>query len=425
MDNRVNLDFIDLLYAVPVAALATRIGETHLEHVGPAAWFDIFLALIALTLGWIGHHNNRQRKQKKVPNPELPKAAFTEWTFLQFMVEAGVIGVYFALSTRLSLPSDAGTYNAQLHWKASWLLVLFALYVLWDLLDILVALARAKPVDDAESKKKYKDWAKRAAYGGMVSLLFVIVFASIRYSAPAGAYSTIPFDVTCIVLLYCYRVSQQEWLRAFQDDPKRPWRTKRGAITVAGVILLLILLLSLALSGALKEIFSLDHERIVIAHLQPSRGSTSGGTRVTVQGEHFEPSDIRFRFRAAYATDVHCPSDIRCTLQTPSGRGGLTHVIASLHGSGSGASKRSEAARFTYVPPPASPRVQVELTPYGRLVLHRRLGAGCRNDDLFGRVVADPTAAPVVLTFTSGGCRRLHLRLLPDLGTLYVPAAPH
>lgn len=423
MDNRVNLDFIDLLYAVPVAALATRIGETHLEHVGLAAWFDIFLALIALTLGWIGHHNNRRRKQKKARDPELPTAAFTEWTFLQFMVEAGVIGVYFALSTRLSLLSDAGTYDVQLHWKASWLLVLFALYVLWDLLDILVALARAKPVD--VEGEEYKVWTKRAAYGGMVSLLFVIVFALVRYSAPAGAYSTIPFDVACIVLLYCYRVSQQEWLRAFQDDPQRPWQTKRGAITVASVILLLILLLSLALSGALKEIFSLDHERIVIAHLQPLRGSTSGGTRITVQGEHFEPSDIRFRFRVAYATDVHCPSDIRCTLRTPAGRGGLTHIIASLHGSGSGASRRSEAAQFNYVPPPASPRVQVELTPYGRLVLRRRLGARCRNDDLFGRVVADSTAAPVVLTFASAGCRRLRLRLLPDLGTLYVPAALH
>jgi hypothetical protein len=422
VDNHVNLDFIDLLYAVPVAALATRIGETHLEHVGPAAWFDIFLALIALTLGWIGHHNNRQRKQKNARDRELPTAAFTEWTFTQFIVEAGVIGVYFALSTRLSLPSDAATYSAQLHWKASWLLVLFALYVLWDLLDILVALTRAKLVD--LEGEEYKYWAKRAACGGMVSLLFAIVFASVRYSAPAGAYSTIPFDVACIVLLYCYRVSQQEWLRAFQDNPRRPWQTKRGAVTVAGVSVLLILLLSLALSGALTGIFSRDHERIVIAHLQPSRGSTSGGTRVTVQGEHFEPSDIRFRFRAAYATDVHCPSDIRCTLQTPAGRGGLTYVIASLHGSGSGASRRSEAAQFTYMPPLAAPHVQVELTPYGRLLLRRRLGAGCRNDDLFGRIVAGPTAAPVVLTFASAGCRRLRLRLLPDLGTLYVPAAP-
>jgi hypothetical protein len=256
----------------------------------------------------------------------------------------------------------------------------------------------------------------------MVSVLFVIVFASVRYAAPAGAYWTFPFDVVCIALLYCYRLSQQEWLRAFQERPKYPWETKRGAIAAVGVSLLMILLVTSGLSGALKEFFSVDHERIVIARLQPSRGPTSGGTRVALEGEHFEPSDIRFRFAAAYATEVHCPSDIRCTLQTPAGRSGPAYVIASIHGSAPGASKPSGAARFTYVPPLARPRVQVELTPYGRLGLHRRLGAGCRNDDLFGRVVAGPTAAPVVLAFASAGCRRLRLRVLPDLGTIYTPA---
>jgi hypothetical protein len=64
-------------------------------------------------------------------------------------------------------------------------------------------------------------------------------------------------------------------------------------------------------------------------------------------------------------------------------------------------------------------RVVVELTPYGRRTLRRRLGLRCRNDDLNGLVVDGSSVAPTILAFASTNCRRLQMRIPPHLGVVY------
>jgi hypothetical protein len=196
--DRVALSFVDLLYAVPVAALATRVSETHLKGVSLSGWTDIGLALVALTLGWIGHHTNRLRRQKMAPEPSIPTAPFTELRFVQFFFEVFIIGVYFALSTRLRLPGSPGVAMPELHWKASWLLALFVLYLCWDVLDITIAKKRGK-----------HEWETRACWGAKVTGLFIVVFGVGRLLTPADAHSAAPFDIICIFALYGYRVAQQ------------------------------------------------------------------------------------------------------------------------------------------------------------------------------------------------------------------------
>jgi hypothetical protein len=419
--RHVNLEFIDLLYAVPVAVLATRVGEADPEHVSAAAWADIFLALIALTLGWVGHHNNRRRKQQDAPEPpELSEKIFTERSFWQFWSEAFIIGAYFALSTRLSLPN---THSGQLQWKAWWIVGLFGLYLLWDYLDVRIARVREQNRQTNHSTK-YKNWAERATQGGIVTALFLVVFVVVRYSAPAGRYWTVPFDVTCIALLYGYRVSQQEWIRAFRAGDKRLSSWKRRLV-LAGVGVFVIL----GFSGLLKDLFSLRREDVAITRLRPHLGPTTGGTPVAVTGRHFEPGETGFRLGNAAATNVLCQSDTQCTLVTPAGQAGVAEVVATLHGSGVESSAGAKVARFTYVQvkpkPPEREHVLVELTPYGRRVLRQRLGARCLNDDLRGRVVAGPSSAPVVLALASSNCRRLRVRVSPSIGVIYLPARAH
>jgi hypothetical protein len=194
----VALSFVDLLYAVPVAALATRVSETHLKGVSASGWADIGLALIPLTLGWIGHHTNRLRKQKLAAERSIPATPFTELRFLQFCFEVFIIGVYFALSTRLRLPGSPGVEAPALHWKASWLFVLFVLYACWDLLDIAIA-----------KKQGSSAWKERASWGLVGTVVFIVVFGVVRLATPAYAHSTVPFDGICIGALYLYRVAQQ------------------------------------------------------------------------------------------------------------------------------------------------------------------------------------------------------------------------
>lgn len=197
----VGLSFVDLLYAVPVAALANTVAETQLRHISRSGWADIFLALFALTLGWIGHHSNRQRKAAQGHERPFPPKPFTELHFLQFWAEVSIIGVYFALSVRLLLPGRAGVSASELHWKGSWLVALFVLYFVWDLLDVAIACDR-----------KQHDWADRARHGGYVTFAFIIVFLAWRLLGPSHSSSTVAFDLVSIVLLFLYRWIQQWYI---------------------------------------------------------------------------------------------------------------------------------------------------------------------------------------------------------------------
>jgi hypothetical protein len=440
----VSLDFVDLLYAVPVAALATRVAEDNLEHVSAAGWGDIVLALIAISLGWIGHHTNRKRRRQDAPDPiKVSNRTFSEWAFLQFWVEALVIGAYFALSTRLSLPGEPGGSAGRMQWKADWILSLFALYVLWDILDVASARASAGQArQDTPARpcdaQKHDDWAGRATQGGIVSSAFVIVFVVVRAVTPSQAgYSTLPFDVTCIAILYIYRLFQQRWIVegvpsvphpvrwaaarfiALKALAGRVWGRRRRPLPrsmARRLILAAILLIIAALIAFGHRLFTSHREAPRIDGISPSQGSLSGGTRVRVHGEYFDPGGTSFSFGGRGATSVSCLSTTTCTLTSPGHAAGTAGVVATVAGS-------SSPVDFTYVrikpPPPSYERVQVELSALGRRRLDRLRGKRCHEDDLHGRVLGSSGSAPVVLAYRTADCLRLRVTLTPQLGTIY------
>jgi hypothetical protein len=199
----VELSFVDLMYAVPVADLAVRVSATHLHHVTPSGWTDLALALTLITFGWIGHHNNRKQLPPSIKvSREEPRRAFTTARFPQFLVEVLIVIVYFALGTRAVLPAGAGVGRAGTLWKAECLTVVFALYLVWDVLDIYSAVV---------PRPREWRWADRAARGGFVTLCFVGVFAlfSLWASNHPHPHSVVGFDLLAIVCLYLYRVIQQ------------------------------------------------------------------------------------------------------------------------------------------------------------------------------------------------------------------------
>jgi hypothetical protein len=436
----VSLDFVDLLYAVPVAALATRVAEDNLEHVSAAGWGDIVLALIAISLGWIGHHTNRKRRRQDAPDPiKVSNRTFSEWAFLQFWVEALVIGAYFALSTRLSLPGEPGGSAGRMQWKADWILALFALYVLWDILDVASARARAGQASCPRDAQNYDDWARRATQGGIVSAAFVVVFVVVRAVTPSHAgYSTLPFDVTCIAILYIYRLFQQWWIvggvPSVSDLVRwvaarfivlkalagRVWARRRRPLPrplARRLILAAIILIIAALIAFGHSLFTSHREAPRIDGISPSQGSLSGGTRVRVHGEYFDPRGTTFSFGGKGTTSVGCPSTTTCTLTSPGHTAGGAGVVATVAGSS------SSPVEFTYVrikpPPPSYERVQIELSALGRRRLDRLRGKRCHEDDLHGRVLGSSGSAPVVLAYRTADCLRLRVTLTPQLGTIY------
>jgi len=213
------LTFIDLLYAVPVADLATRVSKTDL-HMSVAGWADVLLALIAITFGWIGHHTNRQKMPRAMADHRLePESPFAGAYFLQFAVEVGIIGAYFALGIRANLHHVVAATEL---WKATWLLAVFALYFTWDLLDVHIAIKLRNACDSEAQRLRYAEatrerlaskalnsWAEQAKAGRAVTFGFLLVFSAFLVVALTGPRVVIAFDIVAIGSLYLYRRVQQ------------------------------------------------------------------------------------------------------------------------------------------------------------------------------------------------------------------------
>jgi hypothetical protein len=242
--TEVGLDFIDLLYAVPVAVLSDRLARTNLAHVQFAGWADVTVAMAAITFGWIGHHTNR----RKVPHGarvEAEKAAFTALRYWQILLEILVIGVYLGLVTRVGLTKQAGVGAPSALAKAAWLGMLYLAYFSWDVLEIAIARKyEARPRRIAAKPP----WRIRACRGAFVTLVFAGVFWvswSIAFLDRAHRMRlVILFDLAALVCLYAYRVIQQEL-------GKRPGtlpRPDRGVLIPFAVKLLLPLAVLCALA---------------------------------------------------------------------------------------------------------------------------------------------------------------------------------
>jgi hypothetical protein len=243
------LDFIDLLYAVPIAVLATQIARTNPAHIQAAGWADVGVALFAITFGWLGHHANRGR----VP-PAVRKASnqnpFTTLRFPQLIVEILVIGMYFAIVTRVALPHQPGASLPSARSKAVLLTILFGVYLIWDLFEICIA-----------ERSADTDWSRRARRGARVTCSFILVFALLLFIAHEAhahrAHVVIAFDVVSIVCLYAYRLIQHDLGGGASEKISigTLWSKHRRAVVTAGVVAacLVVLCIFLETSAGAKE----------------------------------------------------------------------------------------------------------------------------------------------------------------------------
>lgn len=196
----VGLSFVDLLYAVPVAVLATRITETDLSDVRASGWTDVALVLAAVTFGWIGHHTNRQKQPQELKELRRSEYFFSSTWFAQFLVEVLIIVAYLALGTRILLPDGHGVGSPDEYGKALCLSGIFALYLVWDLLDIRIAWTGS----DAKHRATHGMWVTLGFLG--LSTSFLVVGLAQR---DHDLHSVVAFDLAAILFLYSYRAVQE------------------------------------------------------------------------------------------------------------------------------------------------------------------------------------------------------------------------
>lgn len=98
---------------------------------------------------------------------------------MQFLIEIAIIGVYFALGTRVVLPNDHGIKQPDELWKGACLVAIYCLYLVWDLLDIGIASMEASSATRdgrAADALELRRWALKATRGMTVTVVFLLVF---------------------------------------------------------------------------------------------------------------------------------------------------------------------------------------------------------------------------------------------------------
>ena len=208
-----SLSFLDLLYAVPVADLAMRVSGSIPGPVSGADWSALAMILVVIVLSWIGLHKNRHQMaaghQKREPIGEF---AFFGWRFTQFMVEVGIIGLYFLMGLYLNLPPKDRAVTLPPEGTLVYVLLgVFTAYLFWDCIDVRLA------GDDLY-------WQARAAAGGAITAGFLTILALVRLFMvavpPNTGWWVIRWNIFLIGVLYLYRVVQDS---ACEHPDGRPW----------------------------------------------------------------------------------------------------------------------------------------------------------------------------------------------------------
>ena len=177
-----------------------RISGAELTQVPAADWSALAVILTTIVFSWIGLHKDRaamtDRTHQRGPIGKLP---FFGAQFPQFIIQIAIIGAYFTMGLSLKLPTgqETAARPPAEGWLAGVLLVIFGLYLAWDLLDMW--LARQGP------------WFKPAWRGALVTT-GALVTAGILFVVALGVHpQPVALNAVQCVFLYVYRVAQDKW----------------------------------------------------------------------------------------------------------------------------------------------------------------------------------------------------------------------
>jgi hypothetical protein len=200
------LDFLDLLYAVPVGDLAMRVSGAELGRVSAADWSALAVILATIVFSWIGLHKDRaamdDKTHRRGPIGKLP---FFGMQFPQFLDQIAIIGAYFAMGLFLKLPTgqDPAVRQPAEGWLTGLLLVIFGLYLVWDLFDMCLAWPSL-------TNKPPGPWFEPAWRGALVTTGFLVI-AGILFAVTLGVHpQPVALNVILCVFLYAYRVAQDK-----------------------------------------------------------------------------------------------------------------------------------------------------------------------------------------------------------------------
>jgi hypothetical protein len=198
----IGVDFIDILFGLVVTAIFMAfLTVTKREY---ATWVNLALALIIVVFSWIGYHVARERS----PRP----ASFDFLPLTQLFVDVIIVAVYLAFVQEVVHTKKVAAgigHVISIRPEAITIVVIFALYTLWDI----------EQVGLARGKRKRRARATLHRNRGLFALTVFAGYSAIVVFAwrPGSNAAVITADLIYIALLYGYRV-----LQAFDRKDSKP-----------------------------------------------------------------------------------------------------------------------------------------------------------------------------------------------------------
>ncbi len=209
------LTFLDLIYAVPIGAVATQVTGADVSRVSEADWGTIAVIMTVTVFSWVGLHQNRaQLADRAKIDTEAAKLDFWSLRFVQFTVEVVIIVTYFSMTLKLELPSSPSSKVPLFPetWLIGNLVVMYFAYLLWDILDWAQAKWRQRNTV-GEVWLQADRWRRDALIGGIVTLIgsivIVAIYEVVRANPPNTSHSAVRWSIGLLAVLYAYRVAQE------------------------------------------------------------------------------------------------------------------------------------------------------------------------------------------------------------------------
>lgn len=184
--RRLRITIVEVLYALTIAEVATRIArlvaDGHTPLTAPAAFAHLTLAMCLVTTSWVDW------PQSKAPGNVAPVDGVFSWGFVILLVDVIIVIFYFILAQGVDPSTGGSAANETL-----WTLLVFGAYVLWDVLTNTVSPAG-------------RFWAR-----GRISLACTLVAALIWYGlrGVTGDAAVVLTDAALIALVFLFRALKQ------------------------------------------------------------------------------------------------------------------------------------------------------------------------------------------------------------------------
>jgi hypothetical protein len=128
-DGGIGVDFIDILFGLVVTEIFTAFTSVRLHEY--ATWAGLSLSLVLVVFSWIGYH-----KAKKAYGQSI---SFKDVSIVLLFVDIAIVGIYLALVKQIEHTEKLGRGHhpvLSIRPEAATLLVVFGLYLVWDLFQI-------------------------------------------------------------------------------------------------------------------------------------------------------------------------------------------------------------------------------------------------------------------------------------------------